>query len=166
MKKFEPFIFQNESQLLHFGQVFAGILRHFLSENENNSLTIYLNGELGAGKTTLTRSIVQAFGHSGNVKSPTYTLVEEYHLSPYMIYHFDLYRLGSPEELEFMGIRDYFRPQTLCLLEWASRGEGMIPNADIVVQLDYQGEGRKLTLFPQNQIGKHLFAELLEIYTA
>lgn len=166
MKKFESFIFQNESQLLQFGQTFAGVLRQFLSKNDDYALTIYLNGELGAGKTTLTRSIVQAFGHQGNVKSPTYTLVEEYHLSPYTLYHFDLYRLGSPEELEFMGIRDYFRPQTLSLLEWASRGEGMIPEADLVIQLDYLNEGRKLTLLGQNQIAEQLFTTLSEIYTA
>ncbi|OOS00169.1 tRNA (adenosine(37)-N6)-threonylcarbamoyltransferase complex ATPase subunit type 1 TsaE [Haemophilus paracuniculus] len=144
------FHFDHEPAMLQFGQQLAVALRQFLAQHSEQGLVIYLNGELGAGKTTLTRSIVQAFGHQGNVKSPTYTLVEEYPLTPFQLYHFDLYRLADPEELEFMGIRDYFRPQTLCLLEWASRGQGMIPEADLTIQIDYVGEGRELTLIPQS----------------
>ncbi|MFA9488449.1 MULTISPECIES: tRNA (adenosine(37)-N6)-threonylcarbamoyltransferase complex ATPase subunit type 1 TsaE [unclassified Mannheimia] len=145
------FYCEDETKLLEFGQSFALELKNYLLQESKHSLVIYLNGELGAGKTTLTRAIVRAFGHQGNVKSPTYTLVEEYHLAPFNIYHFDLYRLADPEELEFMGIRDYFKPQTLCLLEWASKGEGMIPEADFIIQIDYMNEGRQITVVPQNQ---------------
>lgn len=158
MSQSDFFYCADETQLLQFGHSLARQLKQQLDAQPKNGLVIYLNGELGAGKTTLTRSIVRAFGHRGNVKSPTYTLVEEYHLPPYALYHFDLYRLSDPEELEFMGIRDYFRPQTLCLLEWASRGEGIIPPADLIVQIDYAEQGRNIQLQPQNQLAQQLFA--------
>lgn len=145
------FYSENETKLLEFGQSFASALKKYLLQDPNHALVIYLNGDLGAGKTTLTRSIVQAFGHQGNVKSPTYTLVEEYQLDPFSLYHFDLYRLADPEELEFMGIRDYFKAQSLCLIEWASKGKGMISEADFIIQIDYVADGRQITLLPQNE---------------
>ena len=163
MKNFLSFSFPEEAQLLAFGERLAEAFKAYLAEDSTHSLVVYLNGELGAGKTTLTRRIVQSFGHQGNVKSPTYTLVEEYALPPYHLYHFDLYRLADPEELEFMGIRDYFRPQTLCLLEWASKGEGMIPEADILVQIDYAEEGRNLHLYPKSEKGIQIASFLYKI---
>lgn len=155
------FSFENEAEMLQFGKRLASHFREALNQDVESALVVYLNGELGAGKTTLTRSIVQAFGYQGNVKSPTYTFVEEYDLSPYTLYHFDLYRLADPDELEFIGIRDYFRAQTICLLEWASRGKGMIPNADLVIQIDYAGQGRKISLLPQSPHGQQIIAKIL-----
>ncbi|MDD6910811.1 tRNA (adenosine(37)-N6)-threonylcarbamoyltransferase complex ATPase subunit type 1 TsaE [Actinobacillus minor] len=147
------YYFPDEESMLQFGQQLATAVKEVLINHPDMGAVIYLKGDLGAGKTTLTRSIVRSFGYQGNVKSPTYTLVEEYQLSPFTLYHFDLYRLADPEELEFMGIKDYFRPQTLCLLEWPSKGEGMIPEADLVLELEYANLGRNLKVLPQNDIG-------------
>lgn len=97
---------------------------------------VYLIGDLGAGKTTLTRYYLQKLGHSGSVKSPTYTLVEPYNIQGQDIFHFDLYRLNDPYELELMGIRDYLEtPNALFLFEWPSKGGDEIPQADLVVEI-------------------------------
>ena len=108
---------------------------------------IYLHGDLGAGKTTFTRGVVQGFGHTGKVKSPN-------------VYHFDLYRLGEPEELEYMGIRDYFSPDAICVVEWPEKGGEFIPVPDLDITLSYMGNKRKIVINSASERGVAIVEKL------
>jgi len=105
---------------------------------------IYLHGDLGAGKTTLSRGFMRGYGYLGAVKSPTYTIVEPYEFEHCNIYHFDLYRLIDPEEVEYLGADDYFHESNLCLIEWAEKGSKVAPAADLKIELESEGTGRLL----------------------
>jgi len=120
----------------------------------DRACVIFLNGVLGAGKTSFCGGVLAGFGHSGPVKSPTYTLVEPYEFESSAVHHFDLYRLGHPEELDYMGIRDYFSAKVLALIEWPERGEGFLPEADLIVSLSPSGKGRNLQLSAPSPVGE------------
>lgn len=122
--------------------------------------TIYLSGELGTGKTTLVRGLLRGLGHEGAVKSPTFTIVEPYLFDNKKIYHFDLYRLADPEELELLGGREYFAPDSLCLVEWPDCGEGSLPEPDLVISLQHDGTARQLSLSGRSQQGRRWCQEL------
>lgn len=151
MDSFEQ-IFSDEASLLSFASGFSGNLRP--------GLVIYLKGNLGAGKTVFARGILKGLGYSGLVKSPTYSLVEPYVINHELTcYHFDLYRLSDPEELEFTGSRDYFNSQSICMIEWPEKASGYIPVADLIIQLHYHEQGRKIRFLPCSEIAKRLMLQ-------
>lgn len=146
---------KDEDAMLAFGARLAGVT--------GASGTIYLHGDLGAGKTTLARGLLRGFGHTGRVRSPTFTLVEPYRIDEAQVFHFDLYRLADPEELEFMGIRDYFEGDALCLVEWPERGAGLLPKADLDITIAPLGAGRTLCLTAQSERGELWCAALARV---
>jgi tRNA threonylcarbamoyladenosine biosynthesis protein TsaE len=117
---------------------------------------IYLAGPLGAGKTTLMRGMLRGLGHLGAVKSPTFTLVEPYTVGGRTVYHFDLYRLQDPEELEFLGVRDYFNGASVCVVEWPERAAGLLPPADVEVKITPVDSERQVHLIPHTDAGTAL----------
>jgi len=123
-------------------------------------VTVFLQGDLGMGKTTFTRGIMRNFGHQGATKSPTYTLVEPYQFKQQKVHHFDLYRLGHPEELEYLGIRDYFDGCAINLIEWPDKGRGFLPTADVVLTIHPLERGRKLTFVAQTNMGDGVLVHL------
>ncbi len=126
-------------------------------------LVVYLRGDLGSGKTTLVRGLLHQLGHTGAVKSPTYTLVEDYVFADLAIYHFDLYRLGDPEELELIGIRDYLDGRSCCLVEWPERGAGALPPADLEIELRHRKTGRDAHLRGVTMAGQVLLASFDQV---
>ena len=146
-------ILTDESETLAFAKQLAALLPE--------KICIYLHGPLGAGKTTFTRGVIQAFGHTGLVKSPTYTLVEPYYLSTRAVYHFDLYRLAEPEELEFIGIRDYASQQAILIIEWPEKGKSWLPPADLELFLTIDEQNhREIKVVSNGAIGTTILTKL------
>jgi len=145
-------LLKDENELLDLAEGLAKYL--------SPGLVLYLQGNLGAGKTVFARGLLHGLGHKGLVKSPTYSLVEPYTIDDATVcYHFDLYRLTHPEELEFTGSRDYFNEQSLCLVEWPEKATGFIPLADIVCDIHYHESGRKITISASSDKGEKLMLQ-------
>ena len=125
---------------------FGGRLAQVLAADWSAGWVVHLHGDLGTGKTTLVRGILRGLGHEGSVKSPTYTLIEPYEPGGRAVYHLDLYRLGDPEELEYLGLRDLLGGEGLVLVEWPERAGSALPPADLEVRIAYAGEGRDLDI--------------------
>ncbi len=145
----------DEAATLQFGAVLAKAMRA--------NLTLYLRGDLGAGKTTLVRGLLHALGHVGKVKSPTYTLVELYEIKSnnhfkLNLYHFDLYRFNDDEEWESAGFRDYFNAESVCIIEWPEKAQNVLPTPDIDITFDVKmlGKclGRSITMSAHSILGK------------
>lgn len=148
-------LLEDEQKMQVFGEKIAQVIGQI-----NAPLLILLNGDLGAGKTTLSRGILNGLGHRGSVKSPTYTLVEPYDLAIGKVFHFDLYRLVDPEELYDIGFNDYLSESQLCMIEWPDKGGSLLPKADISLQINTNGTGRQVILTAQTSLGSQCVNEL------
>lgn len=129
-----------------------------LGQRAQAPLTVFLIGQLGAGKTTCARGFVFGRGHTGSVKSPTFTLVEPYPEAQGAVYHFDLYRIRDPEEFELAGLRDYFTRDSICLIEWPERGGDQLGSPDLALRIEITPTGRSVSVRAHSERG----AELLE----
>ncbi|WP_150466830.1 tRNA (adenosine(37)-N6)-threonylcarbamoyltransferase complex ATPase subunit type 1 TsaE [Francisella sp. SYW-9] len=127
-------IVKNEKQMFELAKEYAKELVF--------GTVVFLYGDLGAGKTTFVKGVIKSLGYQGNVKSPTYTLVEDYQFDKFNIYHFDLYRLADPEELEWIGARDYFNENSICFVEWPEKAKGFLPKKAAEILIKYIPEGR------------------------
>lgn len=150
----------------------AGLKRHLPAEADTAALgaalaaalcpglVIYLQGDLGAGKTTLVRALLRALGHRGHVKSPTYTLIEPYVVSRLDLYHFDFYRFTSPDEFIDAGLDEYFAGRGVCLVEWPDKAQPYVPPADLDISLTYAGSGRHAELGARTEAGRRCLSDL------
>lgn len=117
---------------------------------------LFLQGELGVGKTTLVRGFLRACGYQGIVKSPTYTLIEPYFINSQTIYHIDLYRINSTAELEAIGLRDYFIDESICLLEWPENAGSYLGDPDLQITIERQNDCRQVSLIAYSPLGERL----------
>ena len=149
------FIIEDEESMVAFGGKLAEALV--------SGLIITLNGDLGAGKTTLSRGILHGLGHHGAVKSPTYTIVEPYQLDIGSVYHFDLYRVNDPQELDYIGFSDYLDQGALSLIEWPERGDGYLTSTDVSIEIEHLAHGRCVCVAALTDKGCSVLAGLRKI---
>lgn len=154
---------QSLSRYLPYPEATAGFAASLEPAIEPGTV-ISLQGPLGAGKTALVRAFLQAAGFKGKVKSPTFTLVETYATERFVVVHFDLYRLADPEELEWIGFRDYLVADAVCFIEWPEKGGGLLPPPDLVIRLQPEAEGRRLEVTALAARGERIFAKLAQVF--
>jgi len=142
----------SEAETLAFGSALAAAVEP--------GLVVFLSGELGAGKTTLARGLLRGLGHAGRVKSPSFALVEPYTFSRLYLYHFDFYRFTDPRELGDAGFREYFNPESVCLVEWPENAAGWLPAADLRITLRVEGTGRQLEIDADTEAGRRCLKRL------
>lgn len=145
-------ILPDEAATLALGAALAGVLKP--------GLVIHLHGDLGTGKTTLTRGLLRGLGHTGPVKSPTYTLVELYVISGYSVYHFDFYRFNSPQEWYDAGLEEHFDGTSVCVVEWPEKADGLSPPPDIEIRFEAHGDARQVSLEGNSERGTSCLSEL------
>lgn len=148
MAVYERFLPDQEATETFGGQLAKGV--------GEAGLVVFLHGDLGAGKTTLVRGFLRALGHTGRVKSPTYTLVEPYTVAQRSLHHLDLYRLADAEELEWIGIRDLLDSGAICLIEWPEQGAGFLPEPDLHINLHSVDTGRQVRAESASPQGEQL----------
>jgi len=141
----------SEHLMEQFGACLTPLLGHHV--------LLTLEGELGAGKTTLVRGLLRGTGYSGPVKSPTFSLVEPYEIGTNRVFHFDMYRLQDPEELEYIGIRDYLSASALCIVEWPEKAGVFLPASDIHIMITRKGHGRELCIQAQTERGQKVIRD-------
>lgn len=152
----------DEEQTIAFGRRLAKAVSQRHGPVEHVAGRLFLQGDLGAGKTTLVRGVLRGLGYQGAVKSPTYTLVEPYELNGMAIYHFDLYRLSDPEEVAFLGVDEYLQAENLCLIEWPERGGAYLPGADISLEMETEAGGRRLSWQALTDAGRKIEERLIK----
>ncbi|HYC46729.1 MAG TPA: tRNA (adenosine(37)-N6)-threonylcarbamoyltransferase complex ATPase subunit type 1 TsaE [Burkholderiales bacterium] len=145
-----------EADTLALGAALAGALE--------SGTVVYLEGPLGAGKTTLARGILRGLGYTGRVKSPTFTLVEVYEVSSLHLYHFDFYRFDEPRELADAGLREYFGGDAVALIEWPEKASGL-PAPDVEIKIEATDAGRTAELHANTEVGRRCLTRLMQSRT-
>jgi tRNA threonylcarbamoyladenosine biosynthesis protein TsaE len=129
----------------------------------NEAAVIFFYGNLGAGKTTIARGFLRGKGYSGKVKSPTYTLVEPYEIESQKIFHFDLYRIKNPGELEYIGLQDYVSESAICLVEWPQNGLEELLSADLCIHINSFMDGRQVRVEAVSELGQKILEHLATV---
>ncbi|HEY0664619.1 MAG TPA: tRNA (adenosine(37)-N6)-threonylcarbamoyltransferase complex ATPase subunit type 1 TsaE [Gallionella sp.] len=145
-------VLADEKDTVALAQRFARQLQH--------GMVVYLHGDLGAGKTTLVRGVLNALGYGARVKSPTYALVESYRIAGLDLRHFDLYRMHSEEEWESAGFREEFDGRNILFIEWPEKAQGLIPSADVEFDFRILAQGREVAIRANSKMGKQCLERL------